>query len=144
MRRIRLVGTGHLPSSPASPGPFGEGVQRGKHFRRPPDSVARPVGGLDEDSEALTGYRAGDAAPLVECFSRASSRAIGNGRLLVSDLRDIRRRWNDEITARSDSAVWKLADLLTRRPVVNAALLAAELGIDSTNAHRYLTPLTEA
>ena len=94
--------------------------------------------------DALTGYRNGDAAPIVECFSRASSRAIDNGRLLVTELRDIRRCWNDEITARSDSAVWKLADLLTRRPVVNAALLAAELGIDSTNAHRYLTPLTEA
>lgn len=94
--------------------------------------------------DALTGYRTGDPAPIVECFSRASSRAIDNGRLLVTDLRDIRRRWNDEITARSDSAVWKVADLLTRRPVVNAALLAAELGIDSTNAHRYLAPLTES
>lgn len=93
---------------------------------------------------ALTSYREGDAAPIIECFSRATSRAIDNGRLLVTDLRDIRRRWNDEIVARSDSAVWKLADLLTRRPVVNAALLAAELGIDSTNAHRYLAPLTEA
>jgi DNA-binding IclR family transcriptional regulator len=40
--------------------------------------------------------------------------------------------------------LWKVADLLTRRPVVNAALLAEELGIDSTNAHRYLNPLTEA
>ena len=48
------------------------------------------------------------------------------------------------ITARSDSAVWKVADLLTRRPVVNAVLLAHELGIESTNAHRYLNPLTEA
>jgi hypothetical protein len=27
---------------------------------------------------------------------------------------------------------------------VNAALLAQELGVDSTNAHRYLNPLTEA
>jgi DNA-binding IclR family transcriptional regulator len=48
------------------------------------------------------------------------------------------------ITARSDSVVWKVADLLTRRPVVNAALLTEELGIDSTNVHRYLNPLTEA
>jgi Fic family protein len=93
---------------------------------------------------ALTSYREGDAAPIIECFARASSRAIDNGRLLVAELRDIRRRWNDAIVARSDSAVWKVAELLTRRPVVNAALLAAELGIDSTNAHRYLAPLTEA
>lgn len=93
---------------------------------------------------ALTSYRDGDAAPIIECFSRASSRAVDNGRLLVTDLRDIRQRWNHQIVARSDSAVWTVADLLTRRPVVNAALLAAELGIDSTNAHRYLAPLTEA
>jgi Fic family protein len=93
---------------------------------------------------ALTSYRDGDAAPIVERFSQATVLAIANGRQLVADLRDIRGTWNDVITARSDSAVWKVADLLTRRPVVNAALLAEELGIKSTNAHRYLNPLTEA
>jgi Fic family protein len=93
---------------------------------------------------ALTTYRDGDAAPIVERFSQASILAIANGRQLVADLRGIRENWNDVITARSDSAVWKVADLLTRRPVVNAALLAQELGIESTNAHRYLNPLTEA
>jgi Fic family protein len=93
---------------------------------------------------ALTAYRDGDAAPIVERFSQASGLAIANGRQLVADIRGIRENWNDVITARSDSAVWKVADLLTRRPVVNAALLAQELGIESTNAHRYLNPLTEA
>jgi DNA-binding IclR family transcriptional regulator len=48
------------------------------------------------------------------------------------------------ITARSDSTVWKVVDLLTRRRVVNAVLLAQELGIESTNAHRYVNPLTDA
>ncbi|ORB52365.1 hypothetical protein BST42_15555 [Mycolicibacterium rhodesiae] len=48
------------------------------------------------------------------------------------------------ITARSDSTVWKVADLLTRRPVVNAVLLAHELSVESTNAHRYLNPLRKA
>jgi Fic family protein len=93
---------------------------------------------------ALTSYREGDAAPIVECFSRATVLAIANGRQLVSHIRDIRENWNSVINARSDSTVWKVADLLTRRPVVNAALLALELGIESTNAHRYLNPLTEA
>lgn len=93
---------------------------------------------------ALTSYRDGDAVPIVERFSRATVLALANGRQLVDDLRDIRAGWNDVITARSDSAVWRVADLLTRRPVVNAALLAQELGIESTNAHRYLNPLTEA
>jgi Fic family protein len=93
---------------------------------------------------ALTRYREGDAAPIVERFAAASLLAVANGRELVGELRDIRATWNDVITARSDSAVWKVADLLIRRPVVNAALLAQELGIESTNAHRYLNPLTEA
>lgn len=93
---------------------------------------------------AVTSYRDGDAAPIVESFSRATILAITNGRELVEELRKIRERWNSAITARSDSAVWRVADLLTRRPVVNAVLLAQELGIDSTNAHRYLNPLTKA
>lgn len=93
---------------------------------------------------ALTRYRDGDAAPIVRCFSEAAVLAVANGRRLVADLRDIRLSWNDVITARADSAVWKVADLLTRRPVVNAALLAQELGIASTNTHRYLNPLAEA
>ncbi|CAN5642327.1 Fic family protein [soil metagenome] len=93
---------------------------------------------------ALTSYRDGDAAPIVERFSQAAILAITNGRHLVADLRDIREAWNGVLTARADSAVWKVADLLTRRPVVNAVLLAQELGIKSSNAHRYLNPLTEA
>ncbi|MBO0880578.1 MAG: Fic family protein [Mycobacterium sp.] len=111
--------------------------------------VTVPVSaGLLADTDAyfaaLTTYREGNAAPIVERFSQASILAVANGSQLVADLRGIRERWKDVITARSDSAVWKVADLLTRRPVVNAALLTEELGIDSTNAHRYLNPLTEA
>ena len=94
--------------------------------------------------DALTRYRDGDAAPIIERVAEASVLAAANGRELVSELREIRATWNDVITARSDSAVWKVADLLIRRPVVNAALLAQELGIKSTNAHRYLNPLTTA
>lgn len=97
----------------------------------------------DTDSyfAALTAYRAGDAAPIVECFARACILAVANGRELVAELRSIRQSWNSVIAARSDSAVWKVADLLARRPVVNAALVAQELGIESSNAHRYLNPL---
>ncbi len=111
--------------------------------------VTVPVSaGLLADTDAyfaaLTSYRDGDPAPIVERFSQATILAIANGRHLVTDLRDIRQSWNSVLTARSDSAVWKVADLLTRRPVMNAALLAQELGIETTNAHRYLNPLTQA
>jgi Fic family protein len=123
-----------------------QAMLRNKRLTR---KVTVPVSaGLLADTDAyfaaLTSYRDGDAAPIVERFSQAIVLAIANGRQLVADIRDIRENWNDLISARSDSAVWKVADLLTRRPVVNAALLAQELGIESTNAHRYLNPLTEA
>lgn len=93
---------------------------------------------------ALTSFREGNPTPIVESFSQAAILAIDNGRQLVAELREIREAWNHMIAARSDSAVWRVADLLPRRPVVNAALVARELGIESTNAHRYLNPLTEA
>lgn len=123
-----------------------QAMLRNKRLTR---QVTVPVSaGLLADTDAyfaaLTAYRGGDAAPIVSQFAEASLAAITNGRELVADLREVRESWNDRITARSDSAVWKVADLLIRRPVVNAALLAQELGIESTNAHRYLNPLTEA
>lgn len=123
-----------------------QGMLRNKNLTR---QVTVPISaGLLTDTDsyfaALTAYREGDATPIVERFSRASVAAIANARQLVADIRGIRESWNNVIKARSDSAVWKLADLVTRRPVVNAALVGQELGIDSTNAHRYLNPLTRA
>jgi len=39
---------------------------------------------------------------------------------------------------------WRIADLLMRRPVVNSAVLSAELGILIGNVSRYLEPLIDA
>jgi len=93
---------------------------------------------------ALTAYRQGDLAAIVEMFAQASVRAVANGRELVNELREIRQSWNARITARSDSAIWRIADLLTRRPVVNGVLLREELGIPTDHPRRYFDPLTEA
>lgn len=100
----------------------------------------------DTDSyfAALTAYREGDPAPIVRRVSEAAVTAVVNGRQLVDDLHAVRAEWNDKITARSDSAVWAIADLLLRRPVINTALLTEELGIDSKHARRYLEPLSGA
>jgi Fic family protein len=100
----------------------------------------------DTDSyfAALTAYREGEPAPIVRRVSEAAVAAVFNGRELVSELRAVRAGWNDKITARSDSAVWQIADLLLRRPVINTALLTEELGIESKHARRYLEPLSRA
>jgi Fic family protein len=100
----------------------------------------------DTDSyfAALTAYRKGDPAAIVRRLSGAAVAAVFNGRALVSDLHAVRAGWNDKITARSNSAVWQIADLLLRRPVINTALLTEELGIESKHARRYLEPLSQA
>ena len=54
---------------------------------------------------ALTAYRDGDAAPIIERMSEASILAVINGRQLVADLRNVRASWEERITARRDSAV---------------------------------------
>lgn len=112
-------------------------------------NVTVPVSaGLLTDTDsyfaALTAYREGDPAPIVRRVSEAAVAAVFNGRQLVGDLQAVREAWNGKITARSDSAVWQIADLLLRRPVVNTALLTEELGIDSKHARRYLGPLSAA
>ncbi|AQA05774.1 cell filamentation protein Fic [Mycobacterium sp. MS1601] len=111
--------------------------------------VTVPVSaGLLSDTDgyfaALTAYREGDPAPIVERFAHASERAVVNGRQLISALRDIRESWNHRVTARSDSAVWRVADLLTRRPVVNGVLLRDELGLSTDHPRRHIGPLAEA
>jgi Fic family protein len=94
--------------------------------------------------DALTTYRLGNPLPIVTQFADAAFRAVANGRELVDELRQIRQRWNNLITARSDSAVWRLVELLLRRPVVNARVIAAELDLDVGNIHRYVKPLVDA
>jgi Fic family protein len=94
--------------------------------------------------QALGSYRDGDPAPIVEQLSSAAILAVVNGRHLVGDLRSIRERWDSQITARRDSAVHRVADLLVRQPVFNALTLQRELGITTGNARRYVDPLVAA
>lgn len=93
---------------------------------------------------ALTSYRAGDLAPIVTSMSEAAFAAITNGRQLVDDLTAARERWNTLVDARRDAVVWRLADLLLRQPVINAAIVQRDLGATSANAHRAIRQLADA
>lgn len=111
-------------------------------------SVTVPVSaGLltDTDSyfEALGAYRSGDVAPIVEAMSGAAVVSIANGRILVDDLRGARGTWADALRARSDSAVWPLMDLVLRQPVINTAVVQAEIGINHSNAMKAIGRLVE-
>jgi len=59
------------------------------------------------------------------------------------ELRAIRAGWDDKIKARRGAAAWRLADLLLRQPVVDAATVAAQLELAPQNAQRAITPLAE-
>jgi len=112
-------------------------------------NVTVPVSaGLLVDTEAyfaaLTAYRSGDPAPIVERLAHASFAAVGNGRQLVSELREVRHGWESRIRVRRGAAAWRIVDLLLRHPVVNRHLVASELGIAGSNVYRSLEPLVAA
>jgi Fic family protein len=112
-------------------------------------NVTVPVSaGLLTDTAAyfasLTVYREGDPSAIVDRLAAASFEATTNGRHLVQDLRTIRRGWDETVNARRDSGAWRVADLLLRQPVIDAAAVAGELGIEPRNAQRAIAPLAEA
>jgi Fic family protein len=112
-------------------------------------NVTVPVSaGLLTDTDAyfaaLMAYRHGDAAAIVNRLAEASFAAVANGRQLVANLQDIRDRWRDVIAARRDAVAWRLADLLLRQPVIDAAIVQSELDATSANAHRAIRQLTDA
>lgn len=92
---------------------------------------------------ALSAYRQGDPSAIVERLAAASFEATANGRQLVSELRAIRGGWADTVKARRGATAWRVADLLVRQPVLDAAIVGYELGVEPRNAQRSLEPLVE-
>ena len=102
-------------------------------------SVTVPVSaGLLQDIEgyfdALTAYRDGSITPIVVAFVRAVEAATVNGRQLVRDVSAFREEAQRRTSARRQSAAWRMVDLLTQQPVINAQAAAAELGVTPQNA----------
>ncbi|NUS43375.1 MAG: Fic family protein [Mycobacteriaceae bacterium] len=119
---------------------------KGKGLTR---SVTVPVsaGLLGDTAEyftALDEYRDGDPAPLVEKVAHAAFSAIGNGRQLVADLREVRAAWRDRVPTRRGATTWLVADLLLRRPVIDSPLVQRELEVSAMTANRAIAPLVEA
>jgi Fic family protein len=99
------------------------------------------LGQPDVYHRALTSFRAGSPDDMIELTADAAFRAIANGRQLVVEIRQIRETWRESVTARADSATWRIADLLLRQPVLNTAVLNTELGITANHASRYMDQL---
>lgn len=90
---------------------------------------------------ALSEYRAGEPAPLVHRLADASFAAIANGRQLVKDLHELREGWEERVKARRGATAWSVADLLLRQPVIDSALVQAELEVPAMTANRAIEAL---
>lgn len=93
---------------------------------------------------ALEAYRRGDIVPIVSTVAEAARSAVGNGRVLVAELRAVADSWSTRLTSRQGSASRRLLDVLLRQPVIDSDTAAAELGIAVGNVGRTVQPLVEA
>ncbi len=112
-------------------------------------SVAIPIStGLLVQREryfaALTSYREGDLESIVACLTQAASDAVDTGGRLLDDLAATRQGWSALVRARADSTVWRVLDVLVRRPVVTAEVLRRELGVSTVTARIHLRDLVAA
>lgn len=94
--------------------------------------------------DALNKYRTGEIDEVVTLTSEASFRAIENATQLVSEVKTVQEHWRTVVKARSDSAVWRVLDLLAKQPVLTAAVVAEHLGISQTNTYPHLRSLQDA
>ncbi|MFI5775654.1 Fic family protein [Nocardia sp. NPDC051570] len=93
---------------------------------------------------ALMSYRAGDPEPIVRQFVDATFFAIGGGTRLVEQLSAVRRDYRERVTARRDSAVWRIIDALVAQPVVNTPFVVRTFGVSEVAAQRAVDRLVEA
>lgn len=93
---------------------------------------------------ALGAYREGDAGPIIDQFNHAALRAVEQGRRLAGRMAELRDGWHGQLRVRRDSASWKILDLLPVHPVIDAELVAREIGIHPNNVRRVVEPLIEA
>ena len=95
-------------------------------------------------ASALTAYCEGDIDPIVQEMSHAALSAVANGRQLAEEVVATREAWRVQITARSDSSAWQLADVLFSQPVINADRAANELEISTRAARSAIDTLVTA
>lgn len=112
-------------------------------------NVALPVSAglladVDGYHRALTAYREGDVTPIVGAFADAAQRSVENARVLIDEMDAIRRSWDQRLTVRRSSNAWRLLDVLLRRPVLDAATAAEELGVQQPNVYPPLNALVDA
>lgn len=117
--------------------------------RRVATSVTVPISAgllVDVDAyfDALGDYRQGNIEPIIEQMADATFASIDNAADMLGHLDAISNEWRERITARSDSAVWRLTDLLMQQPAVDSNLVQGALEISKPAALGAINKLEEA
>ena len=118
-----------------------------RHGRLALRSVVPVSAGLLADTgsyfRALEAYRDGEVVPIVTDVCEAVFPALANARAMVGEIKEARLSWNDRIGTRRGAAAWRLADLLTGRPVIDSGFVAQELGVTLANGQIAIDRLVE-
>lgn len=93
---------------------------------------------------SLTAFRDGDVNPIVQLFTDASFRAVGNGRELVSELEQIHDLWSDRLSSRRGSAARRALPHLLNQPAVTVATIQTAMQVAESAAQRAIGQLEAA
>lgn len=94
---------------------------------------------------ALNAYRAGRARTIVAMLSRSASIAASESWVTATRIGDVRARWGEAVGgARPGTPAYRLLDLLTEEPIVNAELVGTRLGVEDAAAEETLRRLVDA
>ncbi|MBT0769525.1 Fic family protein [Kineosporia sp. J2-2] len=93
---------------------------------------------------ALTAYRDGDAAPIVERFTEAAFAAVANGRALHQALAEQYAAWEGRIGARRDAAVWRVLPHLIGQPAITVGYVQEQVRVSAPAAQNAVDQLLAA
>lgn len=112
------------------------------------ESVSLPLStGLLVNTEkymaALLAYQAGDPIPVIEQVTSALEMSLVIGDEVFSRSSKIIEKWEDSISERKTSSIWKLLYLLFEQPVINSTYLSDKLSISLRGANMLINRALE-
>jgi len=112
------------------------------------DTVLPVSAGLLTDTDryfdALGAYRDGDVSSIVAAFADAAFATAANAYSLAEELTEVRDRWSERLTVRSDSAAWPLLDHALHSPAISATVAAEALTMTPHRVRAGIEQLEEA
>lgn len=102
------------------------------------------LGNLNEYFIALEKYRDGDYSSMLKLFCYSAQDAIFASRVTADAIDGLRDVWLQKITARKDSVIWKLLDLILTQPVIDVNYVSEVLGVSAPAARTAVDQLLDA